>query len=58
MTNTRKNAYIKCLACNDEIPANTHKKLIRCACESIWVDGDGGYVRIGGNKENYEQIQK
>jgi hypothetical protein len=57
-TTDKKETYIKCKKCGTEIPANTHKRLTRCKCEAVWVDGCEDYIRIGGSKENYEQIQK
>lgn len=53
-----KEVYIKCLKCNDEIYWNTHKKLTPCTCGAISVDGCEDYVRVTGNKEDYEEIQK
>jgi hypothetical protein len=60
-TNTRastEETYYKCTKCGDEIYWNTHKKLTRCTCGAIWVDGCEDYVRIGGDKEDFVVVQK
>lgn len=54
----KKEAYIRCKKCGTEIYWNTHKKMTPCACGAICVDGTDGYIRMIGNKEDYEQIQK
>ena len=51
-------AYYKCTHCGDEIFWNTHKKFTYCKCKKIWVDGCEDYVRIGGDKKDYEEISK
>lgn len=53
-----KQLYYKCTHCGDEIFWNTHKQLTRCKCGKIYVDGCEGYIRVGGNKEDYKIIQK
>ena len=55
---TEKKIYIKCKKCGDEIFWNTHKKLIECKCKTIYVDGCADYVRIGGDKKDYEEVLK
>ena len=55
---TKKEFYIKCVKCSDEISSNTHKRMIYCGCKAIYVDGCERYTRIGGDKENYIEIQK
>lgn len=57
-TENKKEMYIKCNHCGDEIFWNTHKKLVRCKCEAISVDGCEYYVRINGNKGDYQTITK
>lgn len=54
----KKETYIKCVKCGDEIYYNTHKELVHCKCGAIWVDGCEDYVRMGGNREDFIQIQK
>lgn len=55
---TRKENYIKCKKCGDEIYWNTHKKLTHCKCKTISVDGCEFYIRINGNEGDWETIQK
>ncbi|MEK7075214.1 MAG: hypothetical protein AAB948_00235 [Patescibacteria group bacterium] len=55
---TKEETYYKCAHCGDEIFWNTHKKLTYCKCKKIWVDGCEDYVRIGGDKGDYEVIKK
>lgn len=50
--------YIKCKKCGTEIYWNTHKKMTSCKCGAVEVDGCEDYVRVIGNKEDYEEIQK
>jgi methylthioribose-1-phosphate isomerase len=57
-TENKKETYIKCVKCNDEIFCNTHKVLTHCNCGAIWVDGCEDYIRVGGNKEDHIEIQK
>ena len=54
----KKETYIRCKKCGTEIYWNTQKKLVPCACGAISVDGCEGYIRIGGSKEDYEEVQK
>ncbi len=54
----QKQTYYKCRKCNDEIVWNTYKKLIFCSCKSIGVDGCEEYVRLIGNEEDIEVINK
>lgn len=56
--NGKKETYIKCIKCGDEIYWNTHKNLTPCNCGAISVDGCEDYIRIAGKKEDYEEIQK
>jgi Zn finger protein HypA/HybF involved in hydrogenase expression len=53
----KKEIYIKCKKCGDEIYWNTHKKMTPCKCGAIEVDGCEDYLRVTGNKEDYEEIQ-
>lgn len=50
--------YIKCKKCGDEIYLNTHKKITPCKCGAIKVDGCEDYVRVIGDRDNYEEINK
>lgn len=51
----KKETYVKCAKCDDEIFYNIHKVLTHCKCGAILVDGCEDYIRIGGNKEDMEQ---
>lgn len=53
-----KQLHVKCTHCSDEIFWNTHKRLTRCKCGKIYVDGCEDYIRIGGNKKDYKMVQK
>lgn len=50
--------YYKCKKCGDEIFWNTHKKYSTCKCGAIAVDGCEDYIRLIGNKEDWESIEK
>ncbi|MCX6761199.1 MAG: hypothetical protein NTZ84_03825 [Candidatus Nealsonbacteria bacterium] len=55
---TKKETYVRCKKCGDEIFGDTHKKMTCCKCKFIGVDGCEDYVRIIGEEENYEIISK
>lgn len=55
---TKKKTYIKCKKCGDEIFGDTNKKMTYCKCRSIGIDGCEDYVRVNGDKDNYEIINK
>ena len=46
----KKEIYIKCKKCADEIYWNTHKKMTPCKCGAIEVDGCEDYIRVTGKK--------
>jgi len=50
--------YYRCKKCGDEIHGNTHKKMTDCTCGAIAIDGCEYYVRIIGNKKDFEVIKK
>ena len=54
----KKETLIKCRKCGDEIFGDTKKKMTYCKCESIAVDGCEYYIRLIGDEENYEIIDK
>lgn len=54
----KKEAYFKCKKCGDEIYWNTHKKMAYCKCGAVAVDGCEDYIRLIGNKSDYEGIKK
>lgn len=47
---------IKCLKCGSYISVNTGYDYIPCACGAIAVDGGSEYVRVVGEKDNWEFI--
>jgi len=57
-TTNKKELYIKCVKCGDEIYWNTKRNMTSCKCGAIYVDGCEDYIRIGGNKENHIEIKK
>ena len=57
-TETKKGAYWRCKKCGDEIYWNTHKRLIYCKCGAMGVDGCEEYVRLLGEKKDYDEVIK
>lgn len=57
-TSTKQKSYIKCTLCKTEICGDTDKKMTPCKCGAVSVDGCEYYVRVLGNKEDYEEIKK
>ena len=55
---TKKITFVRCKKCGDEIFGDTKKKMTYCKCKSICVDGCDDYVRVSGDKKNYEEILK
>jgi len=49
---------IECKKCCTEISAITKGNLTPCKCGAISVDGSKDLVRVIGNPEDYEEIQK
>jgi hypothetical protein len=50
--------YIKCKKCGTEVFTITNGGLTPCKCGAISVDGSNDLVRVLGNPEDYEEIQK
>jgi hypothetical protein len=50
--------YIKCKKCGTEVFVITKGALTPCKCGAISVDGSKDLVRVLGNPEDYEEIQK
>jgi hypothetical protein len=50
--------YIKCKKCDTEVFTITNGRLTPCKCGAISVDGSRELVRVLGNPEDYEEIQK
>ena len=57
-TRKKKEVYIRCRACGDEVYGNTHKKMIPCSCGTIEIDGCEDYVRIIGSREDYKIVHR
>ncbi len=55
---TQKETYVKCKKCGTEVLSITHGDLIPCKCGAISVDGSNDLVRVLGNPEDYEEVQK
>jgi len=51
-------AESKCKKCGTEVLAITKGNLTPCKCGAISVDGSKDLVRVLGNPEDYEEIQK
>jgi len=54
----QKETYIKCKKCGTVVLAITKGNLTPCTCGAISVDGSKDLVRVLGNPEDYEEIQK
>jgi len=54
----QKETCIKCKKCGTEVLAITKGNLTPCKCGAISVDGSKDLVRVVGNPEDYEEIQK
>ena len=54
----KKETYIKCKKCSTEVFTITNGGLTPCKCGAVSVDGSKDLVRVIGNPENYEEIQK
>ena len=55
---TKIETYIKCKKCGAEVYTITRGNLTPCRCGAISVDGSNDLMRIIGNPEDYEEIQK
>lgn len=53
-----KKIYCKCKTCGDEIFSDTNKVMIGCSCGAMEIDGCEGYIRIIGDKDNVELIER
>lgn len=53
----KKETYIKCKKCGIDVHFETHGDLTPCKCGAISV-GSNDLVRVVGNPEDYEEIQK
>jgi uncharacterized Zn finger protein len=55
---TEKEIYIKCKKCGNEVLSITQGNLTPCKCGAVSVDSSKDLVRVVGNPEDYEEIQK
>lgn len=49
---------IKCLKCGDIIESTYRHDFVMCSCGACFVDGGHDYMRIGGNKEDWEDMSE
>lgn len=49
---------IKCLKCGDVIESKSVHDWVQCTCGACYVDGGHDYMRIGGNKEDWEDLSE
>lgn len=49
---------IKCLKCGDIIESKSRHDWVQCTCGACYVDGGHDYMRIGGNKEDWEDLSE
>ena len=49
---------IKCLKCGDIIESKSVHDWVQCTCGACYVDGGHDYMRIGGNKEDWEDLSE
>ena len=57
MKRLKKNA-IKCLKCGDIIESTYRHDWVQCSCGACFVDGGHDYMRIGGNHEDWENMNE
>jgi hypothetical protein len=48
---------IKCLKCGDVIYSRSRHDFHWCSCESCAIDGGFDYMKITGNREDWESVQ-
>ena len=49
---------IKCLKCGDIIESTYRHDWVQCNCGACFVDGGHDYMRVGGNKEDWEDLSE
>lgn len=49
---------IKCLKCGDIIESKYTHDFVQCSCGACFVDGGHDYMRIGGKKEDWEDLSE
>lgn len=49
-------SFYKCKNCGDEIAININSRLVCCKCGKLGIDGDECFVRIVGNKDDFDEL--
>lgn len=49
---------IKCKKCGNIIEGDKKGHLIFCECKSCYIDETPYYWRIGGNREDFEEVKE
>ena len=49
---------IKCLKCGDIIESTYRHDWVQCSCGACFVDGGHDYMRVGGNREDWEDMSE
>ena len=49
---------IKCLKCGDIIESTYRHDWVQCSCGACFVDGGHDYMRVGGNREDWEDLSE
>jgi len=55
---TKIQSFYKCKKCGQEIAIDTNSKLVYCECGKLGVDGNEFYVRVIGEKSDFELVEK
>jgi hypothetical protein len=48
---------LRCKKCGDVIEGDKRGTFIECKCKSIAIDETGGYTRLIGDPEDYEEVK-
>jgi hypothetical protein len=51
-------SFYKCKHCGDEIMIDTGGKMVFCRCGKFGIDGNEFYVRVLGEPNDFEIIEK
>ena len=49
---------IKCKHCGDIIESDGFGKFVQCSCGKCYIDETPYYVRVGGNKGDWEIVKE
>lgn len=47
----------RCKKCDDVLQSATYGEVVTCKCKALFVDQTPYYTRIGGNREDIEEIK-